>query len=72
MSIQHCDYGHFVNKQVRLLPWGKGDLGGNSIVCKTHYDQVMRERREEVEEGKIPADNPAYFPAWHNLEVYRG
>lgn len=59
-----CDYNHQTRQEVRILPYGRE---GYLIICKRHYDQVMREYREWAKEH--PSDT-VDLPTWESLKIY--
>jgi len=75
-----CDHGHDTSEEVRLLPFGNGNL----ILCRKHYNDEMKFRREENQEKfpsrifwendttlrNIPHVNAYETPSWYNLKVY--
>lgn len=60
--MNHCDYGHETEGEVRLLPHGTG----NNIVCRHHYQHEMAVRFQNIVQDNIAED----MPTWTSLKVY--
>ena len=63
-----CDYGHDIFGQVRVLPLSSDKMGGNVIVCYSHY---MNEIKFRIERNKELSESAKFdLPAWESLKVY--
>lgn len=62
MNINHCDHGHATIDQVRKLPYGSPEQGGNLIVCYRHFIKEIAARAEQ-------GDN--MLPTWNSLKIYK-
>ena len=63
----YCDYGHPTTQQLRLLPTAGDDLHRNTITCKTHFLDALRDRAERRLVASFDF-NP--YPRWRDLKVY--
>lgn len=52
-----CDHEHDTNLEIRALPYGSPDQGGNILCCHFHYRQEMQYRGEST-------------PRWEDLKIY--
>jgi hypothetical protein len=68
MIIYYCDHGHSTNGEVRLLPTNEGNLHGNIICCKLHFEKEMAFRRimNNKYENLYITDIK-----WEDLKVYK-
>jgi hypothetical protein len=75
--MNQCDQGHSTSQQVRVLPFGNGNL----ILCYKHFNDEIAYRKSENEEKfrcridrktlqVIPNPSAYDLPAWQDLKVY--
>lgn len=71
MQNHNCEgQGPCSTGEVRVLPWTKDPLGGNSFLCRNCFNHEI-EWREECNQGLDP-DVQYALPRWETLRVYAG